>query len=55
MKKNELPKDVSEFVDTFMKKLETKRMIDCRLIDTVRDMLTHKLIKENWKKGTLIQ
>ena len=51
MKKNELPKDVSEFVDAFMKKLETKRMIDCRLIGNVRDMLTHKLIKENLGKN----
>jgi len=55
-KKNELPKDVLDFVDSFMQKVQDKQIknkfySNYQLIDTVRDMLIHKLIKEGWTKG----
>lgn len=57
-KKNELPKDVLDFVDSFMQKVQDKQIknkfySNYQLIDAVRDMLIHKLIKEGWTKGTL--
>jgi hypothetical protein len=49
VKKNELPKDITEFVDTFMEKVRDKQL-NYQVIDAVRDMLIHKLVKEGWTK-----
>ena len=59
-KKTELHKDVAEFVDSFMEKVKDKQIknkfySNYQVIDAVRDMLIHKLIKEGWAKGTLPQ